>query len=215
MSNIILGLVTPAAQPATTFYNSDLGFAILLVLAILGFVNYILMGVFLGNIFAKFGVSRGKAFVPFYRNWIFFTTGGLQPALSLLAIAWIIPFIGWFLTAGYFVFRTMAAYGIAKEMGKQNAGAWTALYFFFPWVWAGILGLNKDTVASVTVGVANPDVTSNVSTDTKRMPVFEDLNPEAEDETPEGEVPANEYAGATALPSDEDYPGDEYFPPEN
>ncbi len=214
MTNIFLGLTTPV-QPVTTIYNGDLGFYLLLAVTIATFVNYILMGVFLGNIFAKFGVSRGKAFVPFYRSWIFFNIGGLNSPLALLAFAWIIPFIGWFATAGYFVFRTMAAYGIAKEMGKQHAGAWTALFFFFPWVWAAILGLNGDTVASVTVGNENGENVSNVTSDGTRVPTFEDLNPVDEDETriTASPAPSYEYANAGYVPNDDDYPGDQYYPP--
>ncbi|MDR2109041.1 MAG: DUF5684 domain-containing protein [Coriobacteriales bacterium] len=111
-------------------------------LLIVGIAYYVLTAIFMMKIFIKANQEGWKAWIPFYNNWVFLELGGYKGWIALLALASVIPCIGFVGSVVAVVFLIMAAYQISLKLGKS--GGWVALYFFFPFIWAAILGLGGD-----------------------------------------------------------------------
>ncbi len=96
-------------------------------------IIYAVTAFLLSKIFQKMGIDSWRAWVPVYNNWVFLEAGGLPGALSLLALAGIIPFIGSLGTIAYVVLAAIAAYRIGLAFNRS--GAWVVAYIFVPILW--------------------------------------------------------------------------------
>jgi hypothetical protein len=97
--------------------------------------GYALGAWLMSTVFAKMGIEKWKAWVPFYNIYLFLQAGGFSGWLLFIAF---VPFFGGIALA---VILTIAAHRIGKDFGKD--GIWTVLYFFLSPVWCGILGLGS------------------------------------------------------------------------
>lgn len=102
---------------------------LLLVVAI-----YVVSSWFLSKIFVKAGEPGWKGWVPVYNSWTFLELGGQAGWWALVAF---VPFVN--LVAA--VFLCLAAYNIGLRFAKS--GVWVVLYILVPYVWWGILALDR------------------------------------------------------------------------
>lgn len=111
------------------------------VIVIFGLASYLLNSLALGFVFKKMDIALWKAFVPFLNVWIFFKAGGQKPALSLLAITAVIPFVGIIGVAVAAVYSCIAAYRIGLAFNKESW--WVLLYIFVPIVWLLVIAFDS------------------------------------------------------------------------
>lgn len=125
---------------------------------IFGVIIYVINAWFMGRVFNKLGIKAWRAWIPVYSQWVFLEAGGFKGYLILIGLLGGIPFLGFFASIAIAVILTMAAYRIGA--GFHKSAGWTVLYFFLPFVWAGILAFNKDHYdpQEARVNGANPDV---------------------------------------------------------
>lgn len=104
----------------------------ILISSVLGLLVYLWAAIALGAVFAKLGVERWKAWVPFYNVAVLLGLGGLSGWLVLLLL---IPLFG-----GIFVFVALvtAAHRVNAVFG-YGAGMTVLAALLFP-VWASVLG---------------------------------------------------------------------------
>ena len=116
----------------------------LIVFAIIfGLAIWALYSFFLMKVFEKMKIEPWKAWVPVYNTWVFLEAGGYPGWIALLAIATVIPFVGWVGSIAVAVFTILAAYRIGT--GFSKSGAWVVLYIFVPVVWLAILAFDSST----------------------------------------------------------------------
>ena len=119
------------------------------IAAYIGFILIISIGVYVltsiakMKLFKKAGLPGWKAWVPFYRNWLFLELGGYNGALIFLAF---VPFFG---VIALFVAMCLAANEISKKLNKSD------IFILFPLgvitggittiIWYCIAGFGKST----------------------------------------------------------------------
>lgn len=137
-SNFFLNLIPNAFSGSLDGLSLYLFFLLLLI----GLPVYIYSSNTLSKIFKKAGIKSWIAWVPFYNTWKFFELGNFNGALSLIAIASVIPTIGDFAVLASTILAILAANNIGKGFGKK--GLFTVLAVLLPFVWLGILAFGKD-----------------------------------------------------------------------
>jgi len=126
--------------------------AVMIPIALLvGLIGYILTSIFLMKLFEKAGVQgKWRAWVPFYREMIFFKLGDLNPwwyivMLAATAVLGAIPFIGefvtWILALALAVYSVLAGYRIGEKLQKE--WPWLILYVLLWIVWLGIMAFGS------------------------------------------------------------------------
>ena len=93
---------------------------LLLLIPAIAIAGYVIMSLFFARIFKLAGLPTWKAWVPIYKQLIFFQLGGYSGAFVLLPFVTIIPVIGFFASIVYFVFFCFAAQEIGKKVGKSD-----------------------------------------------------------------------------------------------
>lgn len=96
------------------------GILVIFIALIFVAVFYVTTSILLSRIFKKAGLPTWKAWVPYYNTWVFFELGGYNGALSLIAIAGAIPYIGWVASIALFIIACLAAKEISKKMGREE-----------------------------------------------------------------------------------------------
>ena len=104
---------------------------------VIGAAAYIFHSLVLGKIFQKAGLPAWKAWVPYYNIGLFFVLGGYNGALSLLALAGFIPWLGWIALIVHFVFMCLAANEISKKLDKASS------FILFP---LGVVSMGITTI---------------------------------------------------------------------
>jgi len=127
-------------------------FAALAVVLIVPFIiAYVLFSVFYMKLFEKAGVNdKWRAWIPVYREMIFFKIGDMNPWLVLIfgvgGVVLSIIYIGSLLLAAFTVFWAMAIIRISFK--AKNEAAWAALALGLPGlgsiIWLGIMAFTKD-----------------------------------------------------------------------
>lgn len=98
-------------------------------------IFWVILAISLMGFFKKVGVESWIAWVPIYNMWKWLEIGGQQGWLSLLSL---IPY-GGIVTS---VFLYIGMYRTGRAFGKD--GAFLVLGIFLPFVWAFILGSEKE-----------------------------------------------------------------------
>lgn len=104
-------------------------------------IGYVIGSYLLSRLFAKAKIEKWRAWVPVYNTWVFLELGGQKGALSLLALASFIPFLGVLASITLLVFMAIAAYNIGEHVNKPGAG-WLVLYIFLPVIWLAIVAFD-------------------------------------------------------------------------
>lgn len=123
----------------TNYENLDPGVIIFAV--VIALISYAITAWFTGEIFAKAGLEKWKAWVPVYNNWVFLELGGQKGWYILLGLLSAIPLVGFVASIFLIVVLCMAAYNIGNNFNKPSFW-WVVLYFFLPVIWLGILAFD-------------------------------------------------------------------------
>lgn len=94
---------------------------VIAVFAFFAVVLYVVSSIAYMKIFEKAGIDKWKAWVPYYRDWIFLELGGYNGALSLISLAGSVPYVGLFAWIACFAIFCLAANEISKKLGKENS----------------------------------------------------------------------------------------------
>lgn len=114
-------------------------------------IAYVLFSVFYMKLFEKAGVNdKWRAWIPVYREMIFFKIGDMNPWLVLIFLVGggvlSVIYVGSILLAAYGVFWAMAVIRISFK--AKNEAAWAALALGLPGlgsiIWLGIMAFTKD-----------------------------------------------------------------------
>lgn len=97
---------------------------------------YVFSAICLMRIFAKAGVPKWAAWVPFYNSWKLLEIGGQQGFWAVLAIIPIVNIVS-------SIFMYIAMYHIGKKLGK--GGEFVLWAIFLPIVWLIWLAFDKST----------------------------------------------------------------------
>lgn len=116
---------------------------VLLIVAVLG---YVLSSIFMMKIFEKAGVDgKWRAWVPVYREMVFFKLGDMSPWLVLYTLGATILLaptgIGSIIGLAFTVFFAMAGWRVGLKLQKE--GAWVVLFVLLNIVWMGILAFDR------------------------------------------------------------------------
>ncbi len=143
-----------ATQSSSGTLDPGVTIAIIIGAIIFGLILYAIFAYIMGRIFKKAGEEPWKAWVPVYSSWVFLEIGGQKGWLALLALAGIIPFIGWIGSIIAFVFTCIAAYNIGLKLQKE--GWFVVLYILVSPVWFIWLAFDssswQNTGASLATG---------------------------------------------------------------
>ncbi len=156
---------------------------------VIGAAAYIFHSLVLGKIFQKAGLPAWKAWVPYYNIWLFFELGGYNGALSLLALAGFIPWLGWIALIVHFVFMCLAANEISKKLDKASS------FILFP---LGVVSMGITTIIwycqmAFSQNQWNDSLgKESLAKGTILGYVVETEDSTAEDKTPEAEVVSEE-----------------------
>lgn len=112
------------------------------LVAVFVVIAYVVTALLTAPFFAKIGEPKWKAWVPVYVNWVFLERAGFSGALSLLALASSVPYVGFVAGIVLTVFLIRAAFRYGDDFGKPGV-EFAVLYAFLPVVWFGILGLGR------------------------------------------------------------------------
>ena len=124
---------------------------LLAVLIVPLLIAYVLFSVFYMKLFEKAGVNdKWRAWIPVYREMIFFKIGDMNPWLVLIFAVGggvlSIIYIGSLLLAAFTIFWAMAVIRISFK--AKNEAAWAALALGLPGlgsiIWLGIMAFSKD-----------------------------------------------------------------------
>lgn len=139
----------PFAEMATAFGAMFAALAVILIVPFI--IAYVLFSVFYMKLFEKAGVTdKWRAWVPVYREMIFFKIGDMNPWLVLIFAVGggvlSIIYVGSLLLAAFAVFWAMAV--IRVSFKAKNEAAWAALALGLPGlggiIWLGIMAFTKD-----------------------------------------------------------------------
>ena len=122
-------------------------FALLgILLFIVGPIMYVVSSIFMMKIFEKAGVEgKWRAWVPVYREMIFFKLGDMSPWLVLYSLGATI-LLSWTGIGGIFglVFTALFAMaGWRVGLKLQKEAAWVILFVLLNIVWMGILAFDR------------------------------------------------------------------------
>lgn len=122
-------------------------FALLgIVFFIIGPIYYVVSSIFMMKIFEKAGaVGKWRAWVPIYREMIFFKLGDMSPWLVLytLGATIVLSFVGLGGIVGLAFTALFAMAGWRVGLKLQKEAAWVILFVLLNIVWMGIVAFDR------------------------------------------------------------------------
>jgi uncharacterized membrane protein YoaK (UPF0700 family) len=134
--NNYFGDITDISSDQSSNLDPAITLSIILFSLAFTLILYAVYAWLLGRVFAKAGISKAIAWIPFYSNWKLLELGDQQGFWAVLTIIPIVSYVS-------LVFTYIAMYRIGLKLGKE--GWWVVLAIFVPIVWIAILAFDKST----------------------------------------------------------------------